>query len=106
MTRHQITHGSTLGLADTEAFIESLDASINSLPVAWRNLFDPHHELIVTRAPGRIDLMGGFGDYWALSSCNGRFTTRPTSPFSETMARCCELPACRLMILNQHVSSR
>jgi galactokinase len=64
MTQHEITPGSAHGLADTEAFIQSLDASINSLPGEWRDLFGSNREVIITRAPGRIDLMGGFGDYW------------------------------------------
>lgn len=55
--------GSTQGMADTEVFIESLAATVSSLPEAWRNVFDLHRELIVTRAPGRIDLMGGIADY-------------------------------------------
>src|SRR5436305_1937140 len=50
-------------LSDTHAFVESLDASIASLPTGWRNFFDSPGELIVTRAPGRLDLMGGIADY-------------------------------------------
>src|SRR5881394_3055918 len=50
-------------LSDTHAFVESLDASIASLPAGWRNFFDSPGELIVTRAPGRLDLMGGIADY-------------------------------------------
>ena len=34
-----------------------------SLPADWRDIFDPAKELIVTRAPGRLDLMGGIADY-------------------------------------------
>src|SRR5437899_6990872 len=50
-------------LSDTHAFVESLDASLASLPAGWRDLFDTGRELIVTRAPGRLDLMGGIADY-------------------------------------------
>src|SRR5947209_11906841 len=50
-------------LRDTQTFVESLDASIASLPAGWRNFFDSPRELIVTRAPGRLDLMGGIADY-------------------------------------------
>src|SRR5438445_11764879 len=50
-------------LSDTRAFIESLDASRASLPAGRRNFFDSPRELIVTRAPGRLDLMGGIADY-------------------------------------------
>src|SRR5438445_13244625 len=58
-----IISGSTHGLSDTEDFIESLDRSLSSLPAGWRALFDSRRELIVTRAPGRLDLMGGIADY-------------------------------------------
>jgi len=50
-------------LSDTHAFVESLDASLGLLPAGWRDLFDSPRQLIVTRAPGRLDLMGGIGDY-------------------------------------------
>src|SRR2546426_5292558 len=58
-----IISGSTHGLSDTKDFIESLDRSLSSLPAAWRDFFDTGRELIVTRAPGRLDLMGGIADY-------------------------------------------
>src|SRR5438045_573758 len=50
-------------VSDTHVFIESLDASLAALPVGWRNFFDSPLELMVTRAPGRLDLMGGIADY-------------------------------------------
>jgi galactokinase len=50
-------------MTDTQEFITSLDDSIASLPAGWRDLFDSPHQLIVTRAPGRLDLMGGIADY-------------------------------------------
>src|SRR5215510_12241998 len=49
-------------LSDTQEFIASLNHSIASLP-CWQDLFDARRELIVTRAPGRLDLMGGIADY-------------------------------------------
>src|SRR2546422_5261661 len=58
-----IISGSTHGLSDTKDFIESLDRSLSSLPAAWRDFFDTGRELIVPRAPGRLDLMGGIADY-------------------------------------------
>ncbi|MBO0723519.1 MAG: hypothetical protein J2P41_22025, partial [Blastocatellia bacterium] len=42
---------------DTEAFIELL----NDLPLP--SPFERGRELVVTRAPGRLDLMGGIADY-------------------------------------------
>src|SRR5207302_3139848 len=58
-----IISGSTHGLSDTEDFLESLDQSLSSFPAGWRDLFDSQRDLIVTRAPGRLDLMGGIADY-------------------------------------------
>jgi galactokinase len=50
-------------LSDTQAFVGSLDKSIARLPAGWHSSFDSPRELIVTRAPGRLDLMGGIADY-------------------------------------------
>jgi len=52
-----IVDGSSRGLPDVETFLESL-----SRPPG-RDLFDGTAELIVARAPGRLDLMGGIADY-------------------------------------------
>jgi galactokinase len=54
---YRIVHGSTQSLPDTAAFIELLNGSLLPFP------FDPEREVIVTRAPGRLDLMGGIADY-------------------------------------------
>jgi L-arabinokinase len=59
----QITHGSTEGLAEVERFIQTLGALDQSEIAAARTLFDGDHEIIVTRAPGRLDVMGGIADY-------------------------------------------
>src|ERR1044071_6507456 len=50
-------------LSDTREFIESLDISIARLREGWRSYCDSRRELIITRAPGRLDLMGGIADY-------------------------------------------
>ena len=50
-------------MTDTQEFIASLDDSIASLPPGWRDLFQSPRQSIVTRAPGRLDLMGGIADY-------------------------------------------
>jgi L-arabinokinase len=84
---YRIQSGSTHSLADTAAFIgllnhlpehlpaagldlsppdQSLSSPIRHRPSAIRNregFFDPHREVIVTRAPGRLDVMGGIADY-------------------------------------------
>jgi galactokinase len=59
----QITHGSTHGLADVERFIKNLDRLDESEVAAARSLFDTAAEIVVTRAPGRLDVMGGIADY-------------------------------------------
>src|SRR5918911_280589 len=59
----QITHGSTEGLPDVERFIQTLGTLDQSDIAAARSLFDHDAEIIVTRAPGRLDVMGGIADY-------------------------------------------
>jgi L-arabinokinase len=54
----RITHGSTHGLHDIEAFVRGL----NTLPEACR-LFRQDAPITVARAPGRLDVMGGIADY-------------------------------------------
>jgi galactokinase len=54
---YRIEHGSIQNLPDTAGFIELLNDLSLSSP------FDPEREVIVTRAPGRLDLMGGIADY-------------------------------------------
>jgi len=49
-------------LADTQRFIASLDDAIAAVP-GWKNGFDLRRNVLVTRAPGRLDLMGGIADY-------------------------------------------
>ncbi|HET9318082.1 MAG TPA: GHMP kinase [Vicinamibacteria bacterium] len=50
-------------LPDVESFLREI-ASLAAHPEpAARTLFDPTRELLVTRAPGRLDLMGGIADY-------------------------------------------
>src|SRR3954467_7931014 len=59
----QITHGSTQGLTDVERFIEMLNRLDQSDVAAASSLFDGDGEIIVARAPGRLDVMGGIADY-------------------------------------------
>jgi galactokinase len=62
-TPYRITHGTMCELPDVAAFIEMLNTlDVHPLPQA-RGLFDQHGDLFVTRAPGRLDLMGGIADY-------------------------------------------
>src|SRR6267378_2351905 len=60
---YQVVEGKINNLPDTAAFIESLNnLGEQSVPEA-RRLFDKEAELVVTRAPGRLDVMGGIADY-------------------------------------------
>jgi len=60
---YRLTHGSTQDLPDVEAFLGTLNQlATHPLPDV-RELFDPAGDLIVTRAPGRLDVMGGIADY-------------------------------------------
>ena len=49
--------------ADTREFLTLLD-NLSAHPMQeCRELFDSETDLFVTRAPGRLDLMGGIADY-------------------------------------------
>lgn len=63
MSPYQIKSGPTPDRADTRNFIESLDQLPKCLPSDWHPFFNPLCDLIITRAPGRLDLMGGIADY-------------------------------------------
>lgn len=54
-----ITHGSENILSDTASFL----AMLEYLPDDLKDFFAEEREIVVTRAPGRLDLMGGIADY-------------------------------------------
>ncbi|MBL8171442.1 MAG: hypothetical protein JNJ50_24995, partial [Acidobacteria bacterium] len=56
---HRIVYGSTHNLADTNAFL----ALLTQLPAELSARLDAEQDVIVTRAPGRLDLIGGIADY-------------------------------------------
>ena len=56
---YRISEGDPLGLADVSEFINL----INEPPAKMRDLFDKNSDILVTRAPGRLDVMGGIADY-------------------------------------------
>ncbi|KAL8106975.1 L-arabinokinase-like [Apium graveolens] len=72
----EILHGDLLGLSDTMSFLKSL-AKLNTLHdsgknaekrqmrerMAAANLFNWEEDIIVARAPGRLDVVGGIADY-------------------------------------------
>jgi len=51
---YQIVSGNARELSDISKFVETLST---------RTFFDPDAELTITRAPGRLDVMGGIADY-------------------------------------------
>lgn len=60
---YRITDGSTCNLDDVASFIEILNTLKGNPTLAARELFRPGAELFVTRAPGRLDVIGGIADY-------------------------------------------
>src|SRR5262245_50357329 len=57
---YRVIEGNTANLADVEKFLDLLRSLDPSPPVSF---FNPNEELFVTRAPGRLDVMGGIADY-------------------------------------------
>ena len=60
---YQIIHGSTRDFPDAFAFIETLNRLDENASPEAREFFDSKAELVVARAPGRLDVMGGIADY-------------------------------------------
>lgn len=56
---YKIVEGNSRGLADVASFVDL----INGPRVKVRDLFDQESDVFVTRAPGRLDVMGGIADY-------------------------------------------
>ena len=56
---YQIIEGDTQGLVDVESFIDIINGP------EGLSLFDitSFNDIFVTRAPGRLDVMGGIADY-------------------------------------------
>ncbi|HZF37604.1 MAG TPA: galactokinase family protein [Blastocatellia bacterium] len=60
---YQILHGETHNLPDVAAFIETLNRLEQNPSREARRLFDSKAEIVIARAPGRLDVMGGIADY-------------------------------------------
>jgi galactokinase len=60
---YTIVEGTTHNLPDVAAFLETLNSLPQNPCAEARSLFDRQSEIIVTRAPGRLDVMGGIADY-------------------------------------------
>ncbi len=56
---YEIIDGNSHGLKDVDGFIRSIDRR----HVGSARLFDRRCDLFITRAPGRLDVMGGIADY-------------------------------------------
>lgn len=62
-TAYEIIRGDAHHLIDVSAFIKTLSQlEVHHAPET-RTLFEPQLELTVSRAPGRLDVMGGIADY-------------------------------------------
>lgn len=59
----KIVNGSTQGLADTADFVKMVGRVLAGESQSMSVLFEGGGDLFVTRAPGRLDLMGGIADY-------------------------------------------
>jgi L-arabinokinase len=60
---YKITRGNPQNLPDVAEFIEQLNRLDAHPEAVARGLFEPVQPLVVARAPGRLDLMGGIADY-------------------------------------------
>jgi L-arabinokinase len=87
-----ILQGSGHGLADVEMFVRDLGLREHPEPAA-RGFLDPRRELVVARAPGRLDLMGGIADYsgslvlqWPLREATLAAAQRQTTPKVEIVS--------------------
>jgi L-arabinokinase len=60
---YRVVHGNAAQEPDVRPFIDLLN-NLDAHPFSPANgLFDTHADLIVARAPGRLDVMGGIADY-------------------------------------------
>lgn len=62
-TNYEIVHASLQQTPDVAAFIAILNALGDNPAPQARTLFESDREMIVARAPGRLDVMGGIADY-------------------------------------------
>ena len=60
---YEIVRGNGYDLPDVGAFVETLGALESHPAPEVRGLFDPRAEVVIARAPGRLDVMGGIADY-------------------------------------------
>lgn len=59
----EVANGPGRDLPDVHRFIEMVRAFTEHPEPAVRVLFEPDREVVISRAPGRLDIMGGIADY-------------------------------------------
>src|SRR5215475_11488796 len=60
---YQVTQNSSRLSEDTALFVKKINGLRNHPNSQVRDFFDPGESILVTRAPGRLDVMGGIADY-------------------------------------------
>ena len=60
---YRVVHGDSSPEPDVQGFLDLLNNLADHPFAPARELFDTNADLIVTRAPGRLDVMGGIADY-------------------------------------------
>jgi L-arabinokinase len=60
---YRVIQGPVYSLQDVARFVEVINALAQNRVVEAKTVFDSEKEIIVTRAPGRLDVMGGIADY-------------------------------------------
>lgn len=60
---YKIIQGTSQPSADVASFLHLLNSLDENPNAEAHTLFDPNEELILSRAPGRLDVMGGIADY-------------------------------------------
>lgn len=63
MRMYRVVHNASCDLPDTTGFVRLLETLEQSPRREVSRLFDPKSEIVVARAPGRLDVMGGIADY-------------------------------------------
>ena len=86
---YRLVQGSTQNLPDTAVFLDALNRlGQHPLPAA-RGLFDAVGEVVVARAPGRLDVMGGIADYSGSLVLEMPIREGCTLPCSRGPTACC-----------------
>ena len=60
---YKVIQGKTQNLKDVDNFIDIIN-TLNLIPLPQaKNFFNKEDAIIISRAPGRLDVMGGIADY-------------------------------------------